>query len=289
MLLFCHRTAYAIRLLNLLLYAAVSVLDEHNATCVSANLHAVYGVASHLSSVLRSLSLVDASREVDSYVVGRSRNHLLVVVHSLSVHAVSVSVVSLRLSELSEGVACLLLLNLLRVVEECINAVATLQVLGYLDLVDDERIVVLASECDSVAQLTRCEVERECAPVVGVELTLLSLACVLAVDDERLVLEHRACLHLHLIASAVVVKCKLWSNEFAADVVVGHAGANEAALSVSAPVALPSVVVYHIQAHLLVLAVLESVRLVDSYPRARNLREILVDHHVARCVSRSRV
>lgn len=105
MLLFCHRTAYAIRLLNLLLYAAVSVLDEHNATRVSTNLHAVYGVASHLSSVLRSLSLVDASREVDSYVVGRSRNHLLVVVHSLSVHAVSVSVVSLRLSELSEGVA----------------------------------------------------------------------------------------------------------------------------------------------------------------------------------------
>ena len=68
------------------------------------------------------------------------------------------------------------------------------------------------------------EVERECAPVVGVELALLSLACVLAVDDERLVLEHRACLHLHLIASAVVVKCKLRSNEFAADVVVGHAG-----------------------------------------------------------------
>lgn len=68
--------------------------------------------------------------------------------------------VSLRLSELSEGVACLLLLNLLRVVEEGINAVASLQVLCYLDLVDDERIVVLASECDSVAQLTRCEVER---------------------------------------------------------------------------------------------------------------------------------
>jgi phage gp36-like protein len=145
MLLFCHRTANAIRLLNLLLYAAVSVLNEHNATCVSTNLHAVYGVASHLSCVLRSLSLVDASREVDSYVVGRSRNHLLVVVHSLSVHAVSVSVVSLRLSELSEGVACLLL-NLLRVVEEGINAVASLQVLSNLDLVDDERIVVLPGE-----------------------------------------------------------------------------------------------------------------------------------------------
>lgn len=145
MLLFCHRTANAIRLLNLLLYAAVSVLNEHNATCVSTNLHAVYGVASHLSCVLRSLSLVDASREVDSYVVGRSRNHLLVVVHSLSVHAVSVSVVSLRLSELSEGVACLLL-NLLRVVEEGINAVASLQILSNLDLVDDERIVVLPGE-----------------------------------------------------------------------------------------------------------------------------------------------
>ena len=145
MLLFCHRTANAIRLLNLLLYAAVSVLDEHNATCVSTNLHAVYGVASHLSCVLRSLSLVDASREVDSYVVGRSRNHLLVVVHSLSVHAVSVSVVSLRLSELSEGVACLLL-NLLRVVEEGINAVASLQILSNLDLVDDEWIVVLPGE-----------------------------------------------------------------------------------------------------------------------------------------------
>ena len=144
MLLFCHRTANAIRLLNLLLYAAVSVLDEHNATCVSTNLHAVYGVASHLSCVPRSLSLVDASREVDSYVVGRSRNHLLV--HSLSVHAVSVSVVSLRLSELSEGVACLLLLNLLRVVEEGINAVASLQILSNLDLVDDERIVVLPGE-----------------------------------------------------------------------------------------------------------------------------------------------
>ena len=147
MLLFCHRTANAIRLLNLLLYAAVSVLNEHNATCVSTNLHAVYGVASHLSCVLRSLSLVDASREVDSYVVGRSRNHLLVVVHSLSVHVVSVSVVSLRLSELSEGVACLLLLlNLLRVVEEGINAVASLQILSNLDLVDDERIVVLPGE-----------------------------------------------------------------------------------------------------------------------------------------------
>ena len=146
MLLFCHRTANAIRLLNLLLYAAVSVLNEHNATSVSTNLHAVYGVASHLSCVLRSLSLVDASREVDSYVVGRSRNHLLVVVHSLSVHAVSVSVVSLRLSELSEGVACLLLLNLLRVVEEGINAVASLQILSNLDLVDDERIVVLPGE-----------------------------------------------------------------------------------------------------------------------------------------------
>ena len=145
MLLFCHRTANAIRLLNLLLYAAVSVLNEHNATCVSTNLHAVYGVASHLSCVLRSLSLVDASREVDSYVVGRSRNHLLVVVHSLSVHAVSVSVVSLRLSELSEGVACLLL-NLLRVVEEGINAVTSLQILSNLDLVDDERIVVLPGE-----------------------------------------------------------------------------------------------------------------------------------------------
>ena len=145
MLLFCHRTANAIRLLNLLLYAAVSVLNEHNATCVSTNLHAVYGVASHLSCVLRSLSLVDASREVDSYVVGRSRNHLLVVVHSLSVHAVSVSVVSLRLSELSEGVACLLL-NLLRVVEEGINAVASLQILSNLDFVDDERIVVLPGE-----------------------------------------------------------------------------------------------------------------------------------------------
>ena len=145
MLLFCHRTANAIRLLNLLLYAAVSVLNEHNATCVSTNLHAVYGVASHLSCVLRSLSLVDASREVDSYVVGRSRNHLLVVVHSLSVHVVSVSVVSLRLSELSEGVACLLL-NLLRVVEEGINAVASLQILSNLDLVDDERIVVLPGE-----------------------------------------------------------------------------------------------------------------------------------------------
>lgn len=145
MLLFCHRTANAIRLLNLLLYAAVCVLNEHNATCVSTNLHAVYGVASHLSCVLRSLSLVDASREVDSYVVGRSRNHLLVVVHSLSVHAVSVSVVSLRLSELSEGVACLLL-NLLRVVEEGINAVASLQILSNLDLVDDERIVVLPGE-----------------------------------------------------------------------------------------------------------------------------------------------
>lgn len=145
MLLFCHRTVNAIRLLNLLLYAAVSVLNEHNATCVSTNLHAVYGVASHLSCVLRSLSLVDASREVDSYVVGRSRNHLLVVVHSLSVHAVSVSVVSLRLSELSEGVACLLL-NLLRVVEEGINAVASLQILSNLDLVDDERIVVLPDE-----------------------------------------------------------------------------------------------------------------------------------------------
>ena len=145
MLLFCHRTANAIRLLNLLLYAAVSVLNEHNATCVSTNLHAVYGVASHLSCVLRSLSLVDASREVDSYVVGRSRNHLLVVVHSLSVHAVSVSVVSLRLSELSEGVACLLL-NLLRVVEEGINAVASFQILSNLDLVDDERIVVLPGE-----------------------------------------------------------------------------------------------------------------------------------------------
>lgn len=145
MLLFCHRTANAIRLLNLLLYAAVSVLDEHNATRVSTNLHAVYGVACHLSCVLHSLSLVDASREVDSYVVGRSRNHLLVVVHSLSVHAVSVSVVSLRLSELSEGVACLLL-NLLRVVEEGINAVASLQVLSNLDLVDDERIVVLPGE-----------------------------------------------------------------------------------------------------------------------------------------------
>lgn len=146
MLLFCHRTANAIRLLNLLLYAAVSVLDEHNATRVSTNLHAVYGVACHLSCVLHSLSLVDASREVDSYVVGRSRNHLLVVVHSLSVHAVSVSVVSLRLSELSEGVACLLLLNLLRVVEEGINAVASLQILSNLDLVDDERIVVLPGE-----------------------------------------------------------------------------------------------------------------------------------------------
>lgn len=146
MLLFCHRTANAIRLLNLLLYAAVSVLNEHNATRVSTNLHAVYGVASHLSCVPRSLSLVDASREVDSYVVGRSRNHLLVVVHSLSVHAVSVSVVSLRLSELSEGVACLLLLNLLRVVEEGINAVASLQILSNLDLVDDERIVVLPGE-----------------------------------------------------------------------------------------------------------------------------------------------
>lgn len=147
MLLFCHRTANATRLLNLLLYAAVSVLNEHNATCVSTNLHAVYGVASHLSCVPRSLSLVDASREVDSYVVGRSRNHLLVVVHSLSVHAVSVSVVSLRLSELSEGVACLLLLlNLLRVVEEGINAVASLQILSNLDLVDDERIVVLPGE-----------------------------------------------------------------------------------------------------------------------------------------------
>lgn len=147
MLLFCHRTANAIRLLNLLLYAAVSVLNEHNATCVSTNLHAVYGVASHLSCVPRSLSLVDASREVDSYVVGRSRNHLLVVVHSLSVHVVSVSVVSLRLSELSEGVACLLLLlNLLRVVEEGINAVASLQILSNLDLVDDERIVVLPGE-----------------------------------------------------------------------------------------------------------------------------------------------
>lgn len=145
MLLFCHRTANAIRLLNLLLYAAVSVLDEHNATRVSTNLHAVYGVACHLSCVLHSLSLVDASREVDSYVVGRSRNHLLVVVHSLSVHAVSVSVVSLRLSELSEGVACLLL-NLLRVVEEGINAVASLQILSNLDLVDDERIVVLPGE-----------------------------------------------------------------------------------------------------------------------------------------------
>ena len=145
MLLFCHRTANAIRLLNLLLYAAVSVLNEHNATCVSTNLHAVYGVASHLSCVLRSLSLVDASREVDSYVVGRSRNHLLVVVHSLSVHAVSVSVVSLRLSELSEGVACLLL-NLLRVVEEGINAVASLQILSNLDLVDAEWIVVLPGE-----------------------------------------------------------------------------------------------------------------------------------------------
>ena len=145
MLLFCHRTANAIRLLNLLLYAAVSVLNEHNATCVSINLHAVYGVASHLSYVPRSLSLVDASREVDSYVVGRSRNHLLVVVHSLSVHVVSVSVVSLRLSELSEGVACLLL-NLLRVVEEGINAVASLQILSNLDLVDDERIVVLPGE-----------------------------------------------------------------------------------------------------------------------------------------------
>lgn len=145
MLLFCHRTANAIRLLNLLLYAAVSVLNEHNATCVSTNLHAVYGVASHLSCVLRSLSLVDASREVDSYVVGRSRNHLLVVVQSLSVHAVSVSVVSLRLNELSEGVACLLL-NLLRVVEEGINAVASLQILSNLDLVDDERIVVLPGE-----------------------------------------------------------------------------------------------------------------------------------------------
>ena len=145
MLLFCHRTANAIRLLNLLLYAAVSVLNEHNATCVSTNLHAVYGVASHLSYVPRSLSLVDASREVDSYVVGRSRNHLLVVVHSLSVHAVSVSVVSLRLSELSEGVACLLL-NLLRVVEEGINAVASFQILSNLDLVDDERIVVLPGE-----------------------------------------------------------------------------------------------------------------------------------------------
>lgn len=145
MLLFCHRTANAIRLLNLLLYAAVSVLNEHNATCVSTNLHAVYGVASYLSCVPRSLSLVDASREVDSYVVGRSRNHLLVVVHSLSVHAVSVSVVSLRLSELSEGVACLLL-NLLRVVEEGINAVASLQILSNLDLVDDERIVVLPGE-----------------------------------------------------------------------------------------------------------------------------------------------
>lgn len=144
MLLFCHRTANAIRLLNLLLYAAVSVLNEHNATCVSTNLHAVYGVASHLSCVPRSLSLVDASREVDSYVVGRSRNHLLVV-HSLSVHVVSVSVVSLRLSELSEGVACLLL-NLLRVVEEGINAVASLQILSNLDLVDDERIVVLPGE-----------------------------------------------------------------------------------------------------------------------------------------------
>lgn len=146
MLLFCHRTAYAIRLLNLLLYAAVSVLNEHNATRVSTNLHAVYGVASHLSCVLRSLSLVDASREVDSYVVGRSRNHLLVVVHSLSVHVVSVSVVSLWLSELSEGVACLLLLNLLKVVEEGINAVASLQILSNLDLVDDERIVVLPGE-----------------------------------------------------------------------------------------------------------------------------------------------
>ena len=146
MLLFCHRTANAIRLLNLFLYAAVSVLNEHNATFVSTNLHAVYGVASHLSCVLRSLSLVDASREVDSYVVGRSRNHLLVVVHSLSVHAVSVSVVSLRLNELSEGVACLLLLNLLRVVEEGINAVASLQILSNLDLVDDERIVVLPGE-----------------------------------------------------------------------------------------------------------------------------------------------
>lgn len=146
MLLFCHRTANAIRLLNLLLYAAVSVLDEHNATRVSTNLHAVYGVACHLSCVLHSLSLVDASREVDSYVVGRSRNHLLVVVHSLSVHAVSVSVVSLRLSELSEGVACLLLLNLLRVVEEGINAVASLQILSNLDLVDDEWIVVLPGE-----------------------------------------------------------------------------------------------------------------------------------------------
>lgn len=145
MLLFCHRTANAIRLLNLLLYAAVSVLNEHNATCVSTNLHAVYGVACHLSCVLHSLSLVDASREVDSYVVGRSRNHLLVV-HSLSVHVVSVSVVSLRLSELSEGVACLLLLNLLRVVEEGINAVASLQILSNLDLVDDERIVVLPGE-----------------------------------------------------------------------------------------------------------------------------------------------
>lgn len=147
MLLFCHRTANATRLLNLLLYAAVSVLNEHNATCVSTNLHAVYGVASHLSCVPRSLSLVDASREVDSYVVGRSRNHLLVVVHSLSVHVVSVSLVSLRLSELSEGVACLLLLlNLLRVVEEGINAVASLQILSNLDLVDDERIVVLPGE-----------------------------------------------------------------------------------------------------------------------------------------------
>lgn len=146
MLLFCHRTANAIRLLNLLLYAAVSVLNEHNATRVSTNLHAVYGVACHLSCVPRSLSLVDASREVDSYVVGRSRNHLLVVVHSLSVHAVSVSVVSLRLSELSKSVACLLLLNLLRVVEEGINAVASLQVLSNLDLVDDERIVVLPGE-----------------------------------------------------------------------------------------------------------------------------------------------
>ena len=89
--------------------------------------------------------------------------------------------------------------------------------------------------------------------------------------------------------SLVVRERKHRCEEFARDVIVSHACADEAAVSISAPDALPSRAIGHIRSQCHIVGVLESHRLLDGNACIGNLREVFVEHYECLFLFRSHV
>ena len=196
--------------------------------------------------------------------------------------------VHLWLLQICDGLRCLLLVG--GVSEQIlVYTVAGRKVLRNLDVVDDERIVVLCCEHHDVRLLSVGKIHIERAPLVRCDVQAYALARALRVDDELIVLNHRTSRNLHMETSLVVRERKHRCEEFARNVIVSHACADEAAVSISAPDALPSCAIGHIRSQCDVVGVLERHRLLDGNACIGNFREVLVEHHERLFLFRSHV